>query len=124
MIDILLNSDGDIDISNNQLHLTTDDSEAISQRLRIRLRFFYREWILDRSQGTKWFELVLIKGIDKYVADQEVRRRVEETPGIKTIIKWDSVLDERNRTYDITFSVQTDEGNELSFGFAELLNKI
>ena len=64
---------GDLDISDNALHNTEEGLDSIAQRLRIRLRLFFREWVLDRSAGTKWFELVLVKNVDKYIADQEVR---------------------------------------------------
>lgn len=113
---------GDLDVSNNNLQLTAEGYESIAQRLRIRLRFFFREWILDRSEGTRWFEIVLRKGTTKFMADQEVRKRVLETPQVKSIEYWNSTLDETTRSYSIEFDVKTVQGEVLAFGFNDLLN--
>lgn len=123
MADLLLDPiTGDLDVSNNTLHITEEGSEAIAQRLKIRLRFFFKEWILDRSQGTQWFEVVLRKGVEKFAADAEIRRVVLETPEIKTIENWFSSIDSNNRNYEVRFDVKTTQGQTLSFGFQDLLN--
>jgi hypothetical protein len=110
----------DLDISNNSLHVTEEGSESIAQRLRIRLRFFFREWVLDRSAGTKWFEVVLRKGVTKYAVDQEIRRVVLNTYQIKTIESWESSLDDPSRKYEVRFSVKSTQGETLSFGFSDI----
>lgn len=123
MADLLLDPQtGDLSVINNALSVSEEGSESISQRLKIRLRFFFREWILDRSQGTKWFEIILKKGVEKFAADAEIRRVVLETPEIRTIENWTSSLDSQRRTYEVRFDVRTTEGETLSFGFQDLLN--
>jgi len=123
MADLLLDPlTGDLDISDNTLHITEEGSESIAQRLKIRLRFFFQEWILDRSQGTRWFEVVLRKDVEKFAADAEIRRVVLETPEIKTIENWNSTIDSRTRQYEVRFDVKSIEGETLSFGFQDLLN--
>jgi len=116
------NSTGDLDVSNNSLNLTAEGGESIAQRLKIRLRFFFREWVLDRSQGTKWFEIILKKGVTKYAADQELRQRVINTPEVKSIEEWNSTLNNETREYDVTFDVRTTQGQTLAFGFSDILN--
>ena len=113
---------GDLDITGDTLVVTKEGTESIAQRLRIRLRFFYREWILDRSKGTKWFEIVMVKGVKKFLADAEVRRIVLETPEVRTIEDWESSINGATRTYDVRFSVRTTRGEILAFGFRDLLN--
>lgn len=123
MADLLLDPvTGDLDVSGDTLHITEEGSESIAQRLKIRLRFFFTEWVLDRSQGTKWFEIVLRKGVDKFAADAEIRRVVLETPEIKTIENWLSTIDSFTRSYEVRFDVKTTQGETLSFGFRDLLN--
>ena len=123
MSDLLLNPiTGDIEVSENSLFITEEGSEAIAQRLKIRLRFFFKEWVLDRSKGTKWFEVVLKKGVDQFAADAEIRQIVLDTPEIKTIENWTSSIDSRTRQYDVRFDVKSEEGELLSFGFKDLLN--
>ena len=122
MIDLKLDPvTGDLDISDNQLHTTTEGVPSVAQRLRIRLRFFYQEWVLDRSQGTKWFELVLKKNVDKFAADQEIRKQILETEGVATIESWESELDTSSRKYTIQFTVRTEERELVTFGFSDPL---
>ena len=113
---------GDLDISNNKLNMTEEGLESIAQRLRIRLRLFHREWVLDRSVGTKWFELILRKGVDKFIADQEVRRVVLETPQVRSIQSWESTINSTTREYDVVATVTTTIGEQFTFGFSDLLN--
>jgi hypothetical protein len=113
---------GDLDISNNKLYITNEGVESIAQQLRIRLRFFFREWVLDRSKGTKWFEIVLRKDVDKFAADQEVRQVILNTPNIREITKWESSIDSGNREYDVNATVVTTFGDSISFSFSDLLN--
>jgi hypothetical protein len=123
MADLLLDEQtGDLVVDNNAIRVTKEGTESISQRLRIRLRFFFREWILDRSQGTKWFEVILKKGVDKFAADAEIRKRVLDTPEIKAIERWTSSLDSKTRAYEVRFDVRTTEGESITFGFQDLLN--
>lgn len=113
---------GDLDVSGNAIHTTEEGSESIAQRLKIRLRFFFREWVLDRSKGTKWFEVILRKGVTQYAADQEIRRVVINTPEIKSIERWESTLNDQTRTYSVDFDVKTTQGETLAFGFSDILN--
>ena len=113
---------GDLAIENNSLQTTQEGMESIAQRLRIRLRFFFREWILDRSAGTKWFEKVLRKYVDKFIADQEVRKRVQDTPQIKTIEDWTSSINASTREYTVVATVRTTLGETITFGFSDALN--
>ncbi len=113
---------GDLAIENNSLQTTQEGMESIAQRLRIRLRFFFREWILDRSAGTKWFEKVLRKDVDKFIADQEVRKRVQDTPQIKTIEDWTSSINASTREYTVVATVRTTLGETITFGFSDALN--
>ena len=113
---------GDLDIAGDQLYITEEGTESIAQRLRIRLRFFFKEWILDRSKGTKWLEVILRKGVDKFAADAELRKVVLNTPEIKTIENWDSTIDTATREYEVRFDVRTTKGEFLAFGFQDLLN--
>jgi len=115
-------SSGDLDVSNNTMYITDEGLPSIAQRLRIRLRFFFREWVLDRSVGTKWFELVLRKDVDIFLADQEIRQIVEDTPQIKSISSWDSSIDSFSREYSVVATVHTNLGQQLTFGFSDIQN--
>lgn len=123
MIDLRLDPvTGDLDISNNTLHTTAVGLDSVSQRVRIRLRFFYKEWILDRSAGTKWFEIVLVKGIDKFAADREIRRVIQETEGILSLDSFTSEIDVEKRIFSVKFSATTIGSETLNLVLDNVLN--
>lgn len=113
---------GDLDISNNKLQITNEGLDSIAQRLRIRLRFFFREWVLDRSQGTMWFEKVLRKNTDKFVADQEIRKRILDTYQVSSIQSFESSIDASTRSYSVTCTVRTTLGKAITFQFSDIAN--
>ena len=98
---------GDLDVSDNQVQTVGEGGQAIAQRVQIRLKTFYREWILDRSAGTKWYQKVFKKDADKYIVDQELRKRVQGTEGVSRIRYWKSSFNAQTREYDLDFIVVT-----------------
>lgn len=98
---------GDLDVSDNEVQTVGEGGQAIAQRVRIRLKMFYREWILDREAGTKWYQKVLKKGADQYVVDQELRKRVLDTEGVSKIRYWNSGFNASTREYELDFIVVT-----------------
>ncbi len=111
-LDLLLDSSGDLVM--DQLRLTEPGSESIAQKVKIRLLFFYKEWILNTEAGTKWFERILRKGATSYNSDQEIRKRILETEGIRGIRKFSSVFNESKRTYTCSFTAVTDSDDEIT----------
>jgi hypothetical protein len=103
---------GDIDL--DDFRLTSSEGEAIAQKVKVRLLTFYSEWILNKSAGTYWFERVLRKGVTKYNADQEVRKRVLETEGVRALSSFASDFDEGKRTYECSFAITTDFDEEIT----------
>ena len=96
------------DLIINQVRLTKSGTESLAQKVKIRLLFFYKEWILNTEAGTKWFERILRKGATRYNADQEIRKRILDTEGIRGIDKFSSEFDRAQRTYSCTFTAITD----------------
>ena len=114
--DIFLDSTGNI-------VLTKEGSETVVQRLKIRLRTFFQEWILDRTAGTRWYELVLKKDVDKDAADSHIRSRILGTEDVIDILKWSSEIDSLTREYTIQCTVKHVNGSQISFGFKDILNE-
>ena len=102
----------DIDFDN--FRLTNSEGEAIAQKIKIRLLTFLKEWILDKSIGTPQFERILRKGVTEYVADQEIRKRILETEGVRGISTYSSELNRATREYECKFTVITDFDEEIS----------
>lgn len=88
----------------------TTGLETIAQRLRIRLLFFLGEWVLDVTEGTPWYQRILIKGVSAEGVDSEIKSRILNTTGITNILQYTSSLNSATRTYTASFRCSTDEG--------------
>lgn len=122
MSDILLDTNGDIDITtvSNSLSLVTE-TDAIAQHLRIRLRTFLGEWFLDTRIGMPYFEEFLVKNPNKLVLDARIREAVLETPGIIAVGSINYELVGATRALTITFTATLQSGDDFNFSFSELI---
>ena len=102
----------DVDFDN--FRITLSEGEAIAQKVKIRLLTFFAEWNLDTSIGTAWFEKILRKGVTEYIADQEIRRRVLETEGVRAISTFTSTFNAAQRTYSCKIVIITDFDEEVT----------
>ena len=98
---------GDLDFS-DQLRMTETGGEAIAQKVKIRLNTFFKEWILNTDQGTKWFEVILTKGVSPEAVNQEINKRVLGTKGVRAMENYVADFDRRNRTFSCSFDIITD----------------
>ena len=107
LVDFYIDPDtGDIDLNN--IRLTTPDGEAVAQKVRIRLKFFFREWILNPDQGTKWLETVLKKGATDYNVNQEIQRRILGTEGVRALENYSFERNDAERSFSCYFDIITD----------------
>lgn len=90
MIDIRLNKDGDIDVSQiGDISLT----ESVRQAVLIRLRWIYGEWRLGPELGFPWFEEVFVKNPNTPKIRQLVRDEILQVEGV-------TAADVQSVTYD------------------------
>lgn len=109
MADLKLNSDGDLDLSTNDLIIHTG-LDAIAQDCKVRLKFFQGEWFLDSRLGVPWFteiigqkpRIVAIKGI--------LRKAILTTPGVLTVLDLEIDFEGSTRTLSYSFRANTVEG--------------
>lgn len=108
--DILLDADGDLDMSNGDLKMQV----SIAQSIQIRLRYFKSEWFLDTTKGLAYFDLVYVKNPNLSHLKSLFRRCILDTPGVTSLdsFSFDHVALTRRLT--INFSAQTSQG-EISF---------
>jgi hypothetical protein len=119
-MDILLNSLGDIDVTNNEIILVTEN-DAIAQHLSIRLKTFLGEWFLNTNIGMPYFEEFLVKSPNKLVLDSRIREAVLETPGIVSVDSIEYSLDPVTRALSIAFTATLDSGTSFNFTFSEFI---
>lgn len=79
MIDIMLDSDGDIKVSaTGDISLT----KSVRQAVLIRLRWIYNEWRLGPTMGFKWFEEVFVKNPNTVKIKQLIREEIMQVEGV------------------------------------------
>lgn len=113
MSDIALdNSTIDIDTQNGTGLRIIDGTEAISQHLLIRLRFFQGEYFLDQRIGIPYYQDILIKNPDLVLVRSLYRETILETPGVIDITRFDLDFDTSSRSLRIDFTCTVTTSNE------------
>ena len=115
MSDILLDGTGDIDVTNGRMSLAEGEA-AIEQQLRIRFRFFYKEWFLDERLGFPWIEDAFIKNPNFNLLRYHCQRTILTTPGITALNSLEISQDKSTRTLFVNFIATLDGGILREFG--------
>lgn len=108
MIDLLLDENGDLDMSADDLSFV-EDAEEIAQGVEIGLRSFKGEYILDRRKGLDAFGRVLGKS-DEDVRDAEIKREIIERPGVLELVSYAAELELPSRQLTVTFTARALDG--------------
>lgn len=89
-------------------HINTAD--AVAQAVQTRLMLFTGEWFLDLLEGTPWRTEILGKFTQK-TYDTVIKQRILGTPGVNTIVDYQSTYDGEKRTLAIRATIDTIYGN-------------
>lgn len=116
MTQLKVNSDGDLDITENKWSLTEHNSDQeISQRLTQRLKFFYREWFLNRNEGLPYFQAIFVKGTPPEIIDSFFKERIITTEGVVNLKRFAPLdLNASSRVLSVDFDVVTINGNTIN----------
>lgn len=98
-MDFQLDTDGDIDVSANDLVLV-DGIDAIKQSVQMRLKTFLGEEFSDDEVGVPWFTEILIKNPSFLVVGEIIKKKILETRGVTDIISFVFDIDGRTATLD------------------------
>lgn len=109
MSDIKLADDGDIDLTNGEMTLTSG-LEATKQRLTQRMRFFFQEWFLDQSRGIPYIQQVFVKNPNPVVIDAIFKKEILSDPAVIELQRFELDLETASRALTITFRVVTTDG--------------
>lgn len=96
-------------LNKGDLYLTTE-YQAISQDVRLRLRFFEGEWFLDLDAGVPYFQSILVKSPNLDVIRDVISDAILEAPGVRSITSLNLDFDKATRELSVTGSVNTDLG--------------
>ncbi len=106
-MDIKIDSSNDLDITTGDLQIVTA-GDAVSQHLRIRLRFIRGEWFLDLRIGIPYFEEVLVKAINLMSVRGIFAEVIRDTPGVISLGDLTVDLDRSSRVLGLPFSALLD----------------
>lgn len=112
MRDIFLDPDtGDLSIVSGKIRLTTPGVEASAQRLRVRLRLFRGEYVLDRRVGMPYADFLGKKGVLRRY-DEMLRSAVRTCPGVASLNTFLLTLD-ADRLATVTLSASALDGQPI-----------
>ncbi|MCE2029302.1 hypothetical protein [Sessilibacter corallicola] len=113
-----LTPDGDIATSSQQFISGIDE---VAQTIRTRWKLFLGEYFRDVSEGTPWFQRILVKNPNPDEINAILKTRIVRTQGVIQVLRFEPTFDVQSRTYSIFASVLTQFG-ELSLTLDEVPN--
>lgn len=104
-MDILLSADGDLYLtSKGDISLV----ESVAQKIKIRLKWWLREWRWDKEEGLPYREEIFIKNPDTDAFEMAIRQKIFEIDEVTEVKDVSVTYDNRKRTGKITFTALTD----------------
>ena len=114
MIDIALNSQGDLLLVNLGASLVTN-VDQVAQNLAIRLKFIQGEWFLNILAGLPYYQYFFIKEPNQIQIESFLKDEIANTNGVEQITSFSSSYNAANRTFGVGFGCQAfDEFIELN----------
>lgn len=104
----------DLVVTDKDLGFIEDTTDAITQRLKVRLLFFKGEWFLNINFGVPYYQSILRKGISKGKVDGIFKTTILETPGVITLLNFVSTFNPVTREYSLTFSCRASTGDTIT----------
>lgn len=79
-------------------------SDAVAQRLRMRLRLWQGEWSLDTAVGFPWQRVFGLKNVER-LTETLLRQAITSCPGVKSLDRFTFTANTRTRAASLTFTV-------------------
>lgn len=114
MSDLALSDDGDLEVTLGSARVVTG-TEALAQRLSIRLKFFRGDWFLNVLEGVPYHDYVLRKRTSAAVRREVFRRAIATTRGVQQIVSLNVELDQRTRVLSVTGEVLAEDLSTVPF---------
>lgn len=108
-IDLLLDADGDIDVSAGDLAFALG-AAGVVQACESALSLVLAEWFLDLAQGVDYFGKVLVKNPNLLVVNGLIRAALLAVPFVNEVVSLGVGFAGDTRTLSITWRVSTDFG--------------
>jgi len=111
-IDILLDADGDLDLSTGDVQFTRG-AGAVQQGARLRIALIKGEYELDLDEGTDWLNLILVKNPNLPAINVHLRERLLGTPFVSEVQRMAIQFDAKTREATISALASTDFGDSV-----------
>jgi len=95
--DLFFNTKGDI--------VFIENDEYIQQKLKIKLRFFFKEWFLDSTKGVDFYDTIFKKGTSLSTIDTLIKATIAEVEEVIEILSYSSNF--VNRKFSVVFNIKT-----------------
>jgi hypothetical protein len=99
----------DLDIVNGDLYLVSG-LDATAQRLKIKLRFFYKEWFLNLDVGIPYWESIFVKSPNLAVINAIYRKVILDDPAVLGLNEFRFEFNNSARSATLTFKADTKDG--------------
>lgn len=107
MLDLLLGTDGDLQVTGaGDISLTNSVAQAIT----VRLRWFLNEWRFNPDFGVPYYEEILIKNASKLRAKQLIREQILSVKEVHSIRELTVTANPEKREMMVRYTVVTDTG--------------
>lgn len=115
-IDLLLDEvTNDLVIEDGDLQTTSSKAEFLRQRMSITFKTFTGEWFWNIFFGAISKDIVFRKGATQPEVDGWFISIINSFPEVINLTNFQSSQDPATRSYNLTFTVTTDEGDVLVF---------
>ena len=104
-MDILLTADGDIFLNEKGDIVLTD---SVAQKIKIRLKWWLREWRWDEEEGLPYRDELFIKNPDTDSFEMSVREKIFEVDEVTEVKDVYVTYDRKTRVGKIWFTALTD----------------
>ena len=88
-----------------------NDSDELTQHIKIVLQFIQGEWFLDTTAGVDYFGKIWVKNPDISEINREIKRKVLQIEGVKSFISYSSEYRSSERSFFVNFRVNTIYGD-------------
>lgn len=89
-----LSSTGDYTFGLSAVNFLANSPECVAQAVQTRLLLAKGEWFTDIIDGTDYAKI--LGKTNRVIADQEIKTRILNTPGVKSIDSYTSSVTDRN----------------------------
>jgi hypothetical protein len=100
MIDLKIDNDNDIFLDVDKDLTLVSDKDQFIQRLKIKFRFFYKEWFLDQDKGIDFYDSIFIKGSNLQLINNIFKVTIMEEAESIELQKFELTLIERKLVLD------------------------